>query len=254
MAAAVPGPGVALVQGASRGLGLAFVERLLARERMHVVATARDPAASKDLLALAERFGSRLLCVPLDVTDEASIEAAAARIGTVHPHIHLLLNCAGLLHDAGLRPEKRVEQADPERLRRLFAVNAIGPLLVARHFLSLLRHGDRAVVANVSARVGSIEDNRLGGWYGYRASKAAQNMFTRTLAIELRRRAPSVVCVALHPGTVETDLSAPFRGGIPPARRFSPQRAADQLLDVVDSLGPEDSGSFLDWARKPIPW
>ena len=254
MAAAAPGPGVALVQGASRGLGLAFVEQLLARERMDVVATARSPAASEGLVALAERFGSRLLCVPLDVADEASIEAAAARTGSVHPRLQLLLNCAGLLHDSGLRPEKRLEQADPERLRRLFDVNAIGPLLVTRHFLPLLRHGDRAIVANVSARVGSIGDNRLGGWYGYRASKAAQNMFTRTLAIELRRRAPAVVCVALHPGTVETDLSAPFRGGAPPERRFTPQRAAEQLLAVVDSLGPDDSGSFLDWARKPIPW
>ncbi len=253
-AAETPGPGVALVQGASRGLGLAFVEQLLARGRVRVVATARSPERSAQLMARAECSGPRLLCVPLDVTDESSIEAAAERIGSAFPRLDLLVNCAGLLHDAALRPEKRLEQVDPERLRRLFDVNAIGPLLVARHFLPLLTHGDRAVVANVSARVGSIEDNRIGGWYGYRASKAAQNMFTRTLAIELHRRAPAVVCVALHPGTVETDLSAPFRRGVPPERRFAPKRAAERLLDVIDSLGPEDSGSFLDWARKPIPW
>jgi NAD(P)-dependent dehydrogenase (short-subunit alcohol dehydrogenase family) len=252
--APIPARDVALVQGASRGLGLAFIERLLARGRTHVVATARDPAGSAGLRALAERSGPRLLCVPLDVEDEASIETAAARIGAVHPRIHLLVNCAGLLHDTGLRPEKRLEDADPASLRRLFDINAIGPLLVARHFLPLLRHGDRAVLANLSARVGSIGDNRLGGWYGYRASKAAQNMFTRTLAIELRRRAPALVCVALHPGTVDTDLSAPFRGSGPPGQRFAPEQAAEQLLDVIDSLGPDDSGSFLDWARKPIPW
>ena len=254
MATTGRGPEVALVQGASRGLGLAFVERLLARGDLHVVATARDPAGSAGLAALRDRHGPRLLCEPLDVRDETSIATAAAQISAVHPRLHLLVNCAGLLHDERLRPEKRLEDADPRRLRRVFEVNAIGPLLVARHFLPLLRHGDRAVLANVSARVGSIGDNRLGGWYGYRASKAAQNMFTRTLAIELRRRAPAVVCVALHPGTVETDLSAPFRGGASPDRRFSPDRAAEQLLGVIDSLGPDDSGIFLDWARKPIAW
>lgn len=254
MATTARDPHVALVQGASRGLGLAFVECLLAREHLHVVATARNPAGSAGLAALRARHGSRLLCARLDVRDEPSIAAAAASVAAIHPRLHLLVNCAGLLHDAGTRPEKRLEEADPERLRRLFDVNAIGPLLVARHFLPLLRHGERAVLANVSARVGSIGDNRLGGWYGYRASKAAQNMFTRTLAIELRRRAPRVVCVALHPGTVETDLSAPFRGGVPPERRFSPDRAAEQLLAVIDSLGPDDSGSFLDWARKPVAW
>ncbi len=246
--------GVALVQGASRGLGLALVGRLLTREHLSVVATARDPAGSAGLAALKDRYGTRLLCAALDVDDEASVAAAATSVATVQPRLHLLVNCAGLLHDTGMRPEKQLEDADPERLRRLFDVNAIGPLLVARHFLPLLRHDERAVLANVSARVGSIGDNRLGGWYGYRASKAAQNMFTRTLAIELRRRAPRVVCVALHPGTVETELSAPFRGGVPPERRFSPDRAAEQLLDVIDSLGPDDSGRFLDWARKPVGW
>lgn len=254
MATAASSPEVALVQGASRGLGLALVERLLAREPLRVVATARDPAGSAGLAALRARYGRRLLCETLDVRDETSIAKAAAHISALHPRLHLLVNCAGLLHDQGLRPEKRLEEADAAGLRRLFDVNAIGPLLVARHFLPLLRHGDRAVLANVSARVGSTGDNRLGGWYGYRASKAAQNMFTRTLAIELRRRAPAVVCVALHPGTVETDLSAPFRGGVPADRRFSPDRAAEQLLDVIDSLAPDDSGSFLDWARKPIAW
>jgi NAD(P)-dependent dehydrogenase (short-subunit alcohol dehydrogenase family) len=245
---------VALVQGASRGLGLAFAERLLAREGVRVVATARDPARSAGLAALRERYGDRLACERLDVCEEASIAGAAARVAAAHPRIHLLLNCAGLLHDADLRPEKRVEDADPARLARLFAVNAVGPLLVANHFLPLLRHGERAVLANLSARVGSTGDNRSGGWYGYRASKAALNSFTRTLAIELRRRAPAVVCVALHPGTVATDLSAPFRSGVPPERLFSPSRAAEQLLRVVDALGPDASGSFLDWAGKAVPW
>jgi NAD(P)-dependent dehydrogenase (short-subunit alcohol dehydrogenase family) len=110
------------------------------------------------------------------------------------------------------------------------------------------------VLAHVSARVGSIEDNRLGGWYAYRASKAAQNMFTRTLAIELARRAPNVICLALHPGTVDTALSRPFQGSFAAERLFDPKRAADQLLGVIDSCTREDSGRFLAWDGQPIPW
>jgi NAD(P)-dependent dehydrogenase (short-subunit alcohol dehydrogenase family) len=246
---------VAIVQGTSRGLGLALVEALLERpDTDRVFATARQPDRSVGLATLQARHGTRLVCERLDVRDESSIVAAAARIGEAVPRVHWLVNCAGVLHGADLRPEKRLEQVDSEQLRRSFEVNAFGPLLVAKHFLSLLHHDEAAVLANLSARVGSIDDNRIGGWYGYRAAKAAQNMFTRTLAIELRRRAPNVTCVALHPGTVATDLSAPFRRGVAPQRVFAPREAAEKLIDVMRSLGPEDSGSFLDWARKPIPW
>ena len=120
--------------------------------------------------------------------------------------------------------------------------------------MPLLRHGERSVVVHVSARVGSIGDNRSGGWYGYRASKAAQNMFTRNLAIELGRRAPNLICLALHPGTVDTGLSRPFQRSVPAERLFDPKRAADQLLSLIDSCGPGDSGRFLAWDGQPIPW
>ncbi len=153
-----------------------------------------------------------------------------------------------------MRPEKRLEDVDPTQLERSFEVNAVGPLLVARHFVSMLCHDEAAVLVNLSARVGSIGDNRIGGWYGYRASKAALNMFTRTLAIEFRRRAPNVTCVALHPGTVSTDLSAPFRRGVAPGRVLAARDAAEKLIQVIRSLALEDTGSFLDWTRKPIPW
>jgi NAD(P)-dependent dehydrogenase (short-subunit alcohol dehydrogenase family) len=246
---------VVLVQGASRGIGLALVEALLERDdTQRVFATSRAPERSAELAALRERHGSRLVFDALDVCDDASIAAAAARIGDATPRIHWVVNCAGLLHGDGVRPEKRLEDVRAEVLRRSFEVNAFGPLLVAKHFLRLLRHDEPAVLANLSARVGSIDDNRIGGWYGYRASKAAQNQFTRTLAIELRRRAPNVTCVALHPGTVATVLSEPFRGGVAPERLFAPRYAAEKLVGVIESLGPEDSGSFFDWARKPIPW
>lgn len=249
------GTRVAMVQGASRGIGLALVETLLEAEGVErVVATSRRPLRGKGLSALQRRYGERLICEELDVCDEGSIQSAAGRIGAQEARIHWLFNCAGLLHEGALRPEKRLEDVDPERLRRVFEVNAFGPLLVAKHFLALLNHPDRAMFANLSARVGSIEDNRRGGWYAYRASKAAQNMFTRTLAIELRRRAPRVTCIALHPGTVATGLSAPYRTGIDPDCVFPPRKAAEQLWQVVQSVTPADGARFVDWAGKPIPW
>jgi NAD(P)-dependent dehydrogenase (short-subunit alcohol dehydrogenase family) len=249
--------GVALVQGASRGLGLAFVRALLERADVgRVVATCRNPDASEGLARLRAEHGDALLTVRLDVRDEPGIAAAAARVADAcGPRLHRLINCSGVLHEGpGLRPEKKLEDVDPGALRAVFEVNAFGPLLVAKHFVGLLRHEEPAVLANVSARVGSIEDNRLGGWYAYRASKAAQNMFTRTLAIELARRAPNVICLALHPGTVDTALSRPFQGSFAAERLFDPKRAADQLLGVIDSCTREDSGRFLAWDGQPIPW
>ena len=250
-----PGPMRALVQGASRGLGLELTRQLLSRPDCDaVVATCRQPQASEGLMALAREHGDRLHCLRLDVTNAESVASAAGYVARACGDLHLLLNVAGLLHDGELQPEKRLESVDPDRMRRVFEVNAFGPLLMARHFHALLAHEERSVLANLSARVGSIGDNRAGGWYAYRASKAAQNMFTRTLAIELRRRAPHCICVALHPGTVDTDLSRPFQRNVPDERLFPVERAARQLLAVVDALGPEDSGRFFAWDGEPIPW
>lgn len=247
----------ALVQGASRGIGLALVEALLARPDVdRVVATSRRPEESASLARLKSEHGHKLSTLPLDVTEESSIAQAAedaAQNGV--DRIHWLFNCAGVLHDeAGLAPEKKIEDLRPEALEHIFRVNAFGPLLVAKHFLPLLRHPDRAILANLSARVGSIEDNRLGGWYGYRASKAAQNMFTRTIAIEFGRRARNVICLALHPGTVDTKLSRPFQRNVPEAKLFDPRQAAAQLLRVVDDCTAEQNGCFLAWDGQPIPW
>lgn len=262
---------VAVVQGASRGLGLAMVRAFLARSDVdRVVATCRHPESSPGLSDLQSAHGDALLCLRLDVRREETLSASAARIAeTCGSRIHWLVNCAGVLHGDSITPdspkregsgpdragpEKRIEDVDPDRLRAVFEVNAFGPLLVAKHFLELLRHDDRAVLANLSARVGSIGDNRRGGWYAYRASKAAQNMFTRTLGLELARRAPNVICLALHPGTVDTDLSRPFQRNVPSDKLFSPDRAARQLLGVIDDCTPEQSGCFLAWDGQEIPW
>ncbi|MGF1466841.1 MAG: SDR family oxidoreductase [Sandaracinaceae bacterium] len=244
---------VALVQGASRGLGLELARQLLS-EHDQVVATCRDPGGAVELLALAREAAGRLVVLPLDVEDEASIGEAADAVRARTERLDVLMNVAGILHDGGLQPEKKLDRVDPRNLERVFAINAFGPLLVAKHFEPLLTHGGRAVLANLSARVGSIGDNRLGGWYAYRASKAAQNMFTRNLAIELGRRNERLIVLALHPGTVDTGLSAPFQRSVPDERLFSTERAARQLLRIVREATVEDTGAFFAWDGSTIPW
>jgi len=222
-------PRRAVVVGASGGIGAALASAMAA-QGFEVHGAARSGAG----------------LVPLDLTDGDSIAAAAATIGADGP-IDRVIVATGLLQSASVKPEKRWRDLDPEILAQYFAINAIGPALVAKHFLPLLAPDRRAVFAVLSARVGSIADNRLGGWYGYRASKAALNMLVKTLSIELARSRPEAVCVALHPGTVDTGLSRPFQRGIAPDRLFTPQVSAQHLLAVLDRLGPDDSGGCFAW-------
>jgi NAD(P)-dependent dehydrogenase (short-subunit alcohol dehydrogenase family) len=252
-----PFHGNVLIQGASRGIGLEFVRQCLAEPKVaRVVATCRVPQDASLLQELGAAAGGRLVVVPLEATDAASIADAATAVRAQVRHLHLLVNCAGALHDAGrnLKPEKRLADVRPDALAYSLAVNAIGPLLVARHFEPLFAHSARAVFASMSARVGSIGDNRLGGWYAYRAAKAAQNMFTRTLAIEWARSRRNVICAALHPGTTATELSRPFQGNVPAGKLFPVHRTVTQLLGVIDRLRPEDSGQFFAWDGERIPW
>ena len=190
----------------------------------------------------------------LDLEDEASVEAfgnqARQRLGS----LRLVLVCSGWLHGDGLMPEKRLRQVSRQGLLRSLAVNGYGPLLLARELESLLPRQVPSHFASLSARVGSIGDNQLGGWYAYRAAKAAQNQMLKTLAIEWSRRLPLACVTLLHPGTTATALSEPFQAGVPPERLFSPQRAAKQLLDVLETQGPAQSGSFLAWDGQTIPW
>ena len=219
----------AVVIGASGGIGGALADAL-EEEGKSVLRLSRSATGAGHI----------------DLTDEASIAAAAARTGSPD----LVVVATGLLHEGEAGPEKALRDLDPVWLARQYAVNAIGPALVAKHFLSVMPRTGRSVFAVLSARVGSISDNRLGGWYGYRASKAALNQFVRTLAVEERRRNDRAIVVALHPGTVDTALSRPFQQ----AGRdlFRPDRAAVQLLDVIDGLKPQDSGRFFAWDGSEI--
>lgn len=182
-----------------------------------------------------------------DVTDPASVEAALS--GLEGP-FDLVFVATGILAPAGAAPEKSLDAIDAQAMARVFAVNAIGPALVLRHVPRLLPREGRSVVAVLTARVGSIGDNGLGGWYSYRASKAAANQIVRTAAIEIGRKRREAVVVALHPGTVDT----PFTADYPGHRKLAPEDSAAHLLAVIDRLTPEQSGGFYDWAGDAVPW
>lgn len=232
-----------LVIGASRGIGLELCRVAVARGAQ-VIATGRSAPSSP---------AADVRSIAMDVTDAGSIQNAAAELADL-PGIDLLIYAAGVLHADGMQPEKRIEDIDPEALATSFAVNSIGPLLVAKAFWRTLRKAERPVLMNISAKVGSIGDNGIGGWYGYRASKAAQNQATRTLAIEMSRRAPNLVCFAAHPGTTRTALSEPFLRNVPETRLADPSTTAARLYALAENSGPAQHGCFLHWDGSTIPW
>ena len=223
----------AVVIGASGGIGAALAHRLEASGRFTVVHA-------------LSRSGTGI-----DLEDEASIAAAAAGVAE-GPAPALVFVATGVLHH-GFEPERSWRALDADHLLRDYRINAVGPALVAKHFLPLLPRDRRAVFAALSARVGSIGDNRLGGWHSYRASKAALNMILRNLAVEMGRTHPQAVITGLHPGTVDTGLSAPFQKGVKPEKLFTADHSAERLLAVIDGLTAADSGGVFGWDSERIP-
>ncbi|WP_127142494.1 SDR family NAD(P)-dependent oxidoreductase [Pelagibacterium montanilacus] len=227
-------PDIAVIFGATGGIGAALTRRI----------TASGHYGSVLELGRTTKPG-------FDLTDEASIAAALSAVAE-KGSIRLALDATGYLHDSRSGPEKSLRDIDPEAMARSFALNAIGPALLFKHLVPLLPRQGRTVLATLSARVGSISDNRMGGWYAYRASKAALNQITRSAAIEIARKRPEAICVALHPGTVDTGLSRPFaRDGL---EVQSPDDAAERLMAVIDGLTPADTGGFFDHKGLPVPW
>ncbi len=246
--------GNALVVGASGGIGLGFVQALLADHRVErLIATYRNPDTAEALLEL-EKTHPALVSLPLEITDEGQVEEAIARISSIVPQLHLVVNCVGVLHDGNLQPEKSLRQINPDYLIRYFQINSIGAVLLAKHLMPLFKRDAQSVFATISAKIGSIEDNRLGGWYGYRASKAALNMFLKTASIEYSRRCPKTIITLLHPGTTDTRLSKPFQRNVPPEKLFPIERTVSQLLAIIDRLTLKDNGSFFSWDGSPLPW
>lgn len=237
----------AAVIGSTGGIGRAFVDHLAGAEHVGKVyalsRSARCPAHPKVA-------GGKI-----DLADEASIEAAAAAIKQAGP-VDLVLVPVGVLldEDRGIRPEKSWRNLSPDAMRAVFETNTIGPALAMKHFLPLLRRDAKACFAALSARVGSIDDNQIGGWHTYRASKAALNMILRNGAIELSRKAGDALCVGLHPGTVDTALSKPFQRNVPEGKLFTPAYSAERMLTVIDGLSSGDSGHLFAYDGERIPF
>ncbi len=217
-----------LVIGASGGIGAAL--------------TAACKARGDDVVALSRSADG------LNVTDETSVDAVMQRIDGPFDRV---IVATGALEIDGAAPEKTIRSISQKAMMDQFALNAVGPALILRHAGKLLPRDRRAVFAVLSARVGSIGDNRLGGWISYRSAKAAVNQIVHTAAIELSRSHTQSICVALHPGTVETAFTEKYLGRHPAVPSAD---AAQNLLKVMDSLTPEDSGNFYDWAGKVVPW
>ncbi len=197
---------------------------------------------------------SSVLHLKMDAKDPDSIKDAAAQAARHVNRVHLLINTVGVLHDGKLRPEKSLKAISQDSLLNSFAINAAFLPLLAQAFSAMMRHDDPAILASLSARVGSIEDNHSGGWYSYRAAKAAQNMLLRTLAREWRLSHPKATVLALHPGTVESRLSEPFISANYRKRVLTPGECATSWIKVMASLNVSDSGSFHDWKGEAIPW
>jgi NAD(P)-dependent dehydrogenase (short-subunit alcohol dehydrogenase family) len=261
---------VFVVSGASRGIGLQFVKSLLQRTKGTVVALCRSPESSKGLkdaiCVMGEQERNRLIVFKLDLEDQSSIDTACADIKSSFDRVDLLLNVAGILGDGKETPgpERTLLKIDRDWMTKTYDINVVGPVMLSQGLVPLMeqqRRGNEkkdlvgrpiSVIVNLSARVGSISDNGLGGWYSYRISKSALNQATRTMSHELKRK--SIWSIALHPGTTDTDLSKPFQRNVQEGRLFPVDFTVDSLLGVIDSMQEENSGGLYDWAGKAIPF
>ena len=264
-----------LLIGGTSGIGKALLERMLEDNKVEQIFATyhrRRPIANhpntedpdvKEPDTKNTDTKTKVVWLAMDVTSEPSIKKAIDTIGDQVDHIDWVINAVGLLHNDSHQPEKAVKQLDPDFFIDNMKVNALPSLLIAKHIKPLLQarlkagdpsETDPAIYATISARVGSISDNKLGGWYSYRMSKAALNMGMKTLSIEWQRSLKNVCVAVMQPGTVDTPLSKPFQTNVPDEKLFQPQQCADNLLTVLSQLTVEDTGYFVDWAGKPIDW
>lgn len=234
---------VSVVFGHSGGIGAALARHLAERGDGPVFGVSRGIAHEID----------DVTSLRADLSDEAALKDASATIAKAGAPQCVII-AVGLLSDGDtLQPEKSWRHQDMASFQRVFEANTFIPALIAKHMLSIMPREGRCVLAALSARVGSISDNRLGGWHAYRASKAALNMLIANYSIEQQRRNPDFIAVGLHPGTVDTGLSRPFQGNVPDAKLFTVDHSAEMLLDVIDKLTPDQSGQVFDYAGKRVP-
>lgn len=230
----------AVVVGASGGIGSAITDLLAKQEKIsRIYAFSRSNKEFND---------TKITSYHIDISDEKSIEEAKEKI---EGNIDIIINAAGLLHNEDVQPEKSLRDLNMNFMQKVFLINTFGPSLLAKHFIPLLPRDKKSVFASISARVGSISDNQVGGWYSYRASKAALNMVIKTTSIEVARRYKKAAIIGLHPGTVNTKLSSPFQNNIQHSVFLSTQ-SAQYLIDVVDKVSSIDSGKIFSWDGKEI--
>uniref|UniRef100_H3AHF4 Zgc:65997 n=1 Tax=Latimeria chalumnae TaxID=7897 RepID=H3AHF4_LATCH len=252
---------VALLQGSSRGLGLQFCKYILSKHRKAmVIATCRAPDTGNQLRKLKGDYPNRVTILKLDVTREDEIKDVADAVKEQFGKLDLLINSSAMLHPSG-KGETSLRDVSAEGFAKTLATNAVGPLVMAKYFAPLLLKGSgmfghqhSAVLVNMTAKVGSISDNALGGWYSYRLSKAALNMATKNLSIELGHGRKKVVCISLHPGTVDTDLSRPHHKNVPKDKLFTPEYSVQCLMSIVENISMDKTGSFFAWDGSELPW
>ncbi|MFT6496800.1 MAG: SDR family NAD(P)-dependent oxidoreductase [Alphaproteobacteria bacterium] len=233
------------VIGSSGGIGNALVSAMESTVNVkNIIHIARSNS----------KTSTKQNCLHIDLLDEETIINCSNKISEIYKDLDIIINASGFLHDNDHKPEKSYKMIDAAYLEKSFRVNTFGPFLLAKHFIPLLRKDRKSIFSCISARVGSIEDNQLGGWHSYRASKAALNMLLKNLSIELKYTNKHAICVGLHPGTVDTNLSKPFPKSRSHYNVFTPNESSQHLISVINKLEPKDSGNTYDWAGKRIPF
>ena len=232
--------GVALIIAAGDIGRCIFDYVTAASPNMDVIVCGRNPTNQNDIY--------------LDLEDDHSFASFENKISLYKKPLRLVINTSGFLHSNLIKPEKRLSHINRSNIIKNFTINAIAPILIAKSIEKFIRPDLPFSFASLSARVGSIGDNRLGGWYSYRASKAAQNQFLKTLSIEWRRKFPLSIVSILHPGTCDTKLSKPFQSAVPKDKLFTPSQSCEYLIDIISEQKPSDSGKFLAWDSSIIPW
>lgn len=237
----------AVVVGATGGIGSALMRQLAScTEVVNIYGLSRSPPNS---------FHPKVSWLPIDLLDEKTIIKATDEVAKREHRLHLIIVATGILQDEPINtPEKSLKMVTPSSLGRTFHINTHGPTLIAKHFFPLLTKQRKTAFAALSARVGSIQDNILGGWYSYRASKAALNMMIKTASIELRRSHPKSLCISLHPGTVATPLSHPYLKNVDPQSILSANTSARSMLCTLDQLIPHNTGFLWSWDGKLLPY
>lgn len=248
-------PEIALVCGASKGNGAALIPLLIQKYPLkHIFAVSRSGSVVATTQQLAKEYHCQLHSVSCNIEEEEDLNELRMRIQEFSPQIHLLVNTVGFLSDEEFQPEKNISSLSHNALLNSISKNTWPALGLMKHLRPLFRHKNPLRMIFYSARVGSISDNGLGGWYSYRISKAALNMAVRTFSIELARSNPQLCCFSYHPGTVDTELSRPFTRRYTKNTIFSPEQAAQYMLDVLALRSPEDNGGFYDWKGERLEY